>query len=906
MGFMIRLRPFFAWSLCISFGFNTIFAQQLPSGATFQAGNVKIEQHNSSLHIHQSTPRAVIDWQSFNVGKGAAVHFIQPSQAAATLNRVFDAGASQILVQITAPGQVFITNGNGVYFGKSASIDVGSMVASSFDIGTSDFMNGDLIFKSQNGREGSITNAGDLKVQENGFIALLAPEVRNEGIILAKKGSVILASGEMIELQTDPANQLVGVRVNPGKWNALVENKKVIEADGGLVVLSAQAESSLFQGLVKNSGVVQAKGIKKDGGRIMLTAGVGGRVKQEGVLDASSEVGRGGLVTLEGEKIELAESSVIDGTGKQGGGNILVGGDWQGGANEELRVFDDPNAMLQASEVVMKENALIDASASVEGDGGTVVLWADIFNLKSKTSVEGTIYAKGGLNSGDGGKVETSGHILDINHAKVSTISRWGKTGDWLLDPGDIVITTIGTNGDDGIPGSISGTTNIHPTTISTALDSSNITLATGGGNYDLTVTDEITSTSGRNLTLNAGRNLLVNDSISLGSGTLSLVAGHDMTISANITAGSLDFDATDDITVNSYTLNTSANNGTINLDANEDLSINGALSSGTGQVTLDGADSLTSGATINSGILSMTTNQNLTINGAINAGSRTISLNANNDLTIAADLTTSNQTASAIRVIAGKNDSAGTATGGDIIISGSPTITVGGTSGRATFFSGDISDSSGLTALIGSGSNNFRYNADENTDFSSGNWLDLGNGKYAVYREQPAVSLSSISRVYGADLNLAAITVSSGGVNGDTLDSSSLVVDNSIDPEPQPVTYTTHPDGSTYLHARTSYIDGSWTADPYYINSNLRKMGYSVGGGLLSVTRKTVTLVAEKTYDGNNVLVNDGTNPNELTIGNLFPGESLTFTGARTSNYHGRMVLRAEARLASRQPHPL
>ncbi|NBQ03650.1 MAG: hypothetical protein EBU27_10670, partial [Opitutae bacterium] len=340
-----------------------------------------------------------------------------------------------------------------------------------------------LIFKSQNGREGSITNAGDLKAQENGFIALLAPEVRNEGIIFAKKGSVILASGEMIELQTDPANQLVGVRVNPGKWNALVENKKVIEADGGLVVLSAQAESSLFQGLVKNSGVVQAKGIKKDGGRIMLTAGVGGRVKQEGVLDVSSEVGRGGLVTVEGEKIELAESSVIDGTGKQGGGNILVGGDWQGGANEELRVFDDPNAMLQASEVVMKENALIDASASAEGDGGTVVLWADIFDLKSKTSVEGTIYAKGGLNSGDGGKVETSGYFLDINHAKVSTISPWGKTGDWLLDPGHIVITTTGTDGDDGIPGSISGTTNIHPTTISTALGSNNITLATGSGN---------------------------------------------------------------------------------------------------------------------------------------------------------------------------------------------------------------------------------------------------------------------------------------------------------------------------------------------------------------------------------------------------------------------------------------
>ena len=65
----------------------------------------------------------------------------------------------------------------------------------------------------------------------------------------------------------------------------------------------------------------------------------------------------------------------------------------------------------------------------------------------------------------------------------------------------------------------------------------------------------------------------------------------------------------------------------------------------------------------------------------------------------------------------------------------------------------------------------------------------------------------------------------------------------------------------------------------PIILNSNLRKIGYDITGGMLSVTRKTVTLVAEKTYDGNNALVNDGINPDELTIGNLFAGESLTFT---------------------------
>ena len=107
------------------------------------------------------------------------------------------------------------------------------------------------------------------------------------------------------------------------------------------------------------------------------------------------------------------------------------------------------------------------------------------------------------------------------------------------------------------------------------------------------------------------------------------------------------------------------------------------------------------------------------------------------NDVTIGANLTTANETVDAMKVIAGKDEDEGTETGGDVIISGSPTISVGTTSGRATF-SQNVSDSAGLSTVIGSGSNNFRYNADEETDFSSDNWLDLGAGKYAVYREQP------------------------------------------------------------------------------------------------------------------------------------------------------------------------
>jgi filamentous hemagglutinin family protein len=712
------------------------FAQQLPSGATFQAGNVKIEQHNSSLHIHQSTPRAVIDWQSFNVGKGAAVHFIQPSQAAATLNRVIGAGASQILGQITAPGQVFITNGNGVYFGKSASIDVGSMVASSFDIGTSDFMNGDLIFKSQNGREGSITNAGDLKAQENGFIALLAPEVRNEGIIFAKKGSVILASGEMIELQTDPANQLVGVRVNPGKWNALVENKKVIEADGGLVVLSAQAESSLFQGLVKNSGVVQAKGIKKDGGRIMLTAGVGGRVKQEGVLDASSEVGRGGLVTLEGEKIELAESSVIDGTGKQGGGNILVGGDWQGGANEELRVFDDPHAVLQAKSVIMEKGAVIDASAIKDGDGGKIVLWSDVLNPGSFTTVKGELYAKGGDLGGNGGMIETSGHILAINQAKISTIAPLGNTGMWLLDPGNINITDSAPDpiDDPTLPSfPVSSDTDIHPTSIANALESTGVSIQTGSGNYDITVSSPIsyTGADGNSLTINAGDDISINDSINLGTGQLTLNAGDDLTVSGNITAGQLNLDADGGaITVDSA-LDTSSANGNVNLDADTAVSINAAINSGSGSLSINAGAALSIGSSITSGSIDFEASSgNITINNHINTSA--------NDGAISLDATNGSVTL----------DSSGSINSGSgaLTINASENLVLNSTVDSGTF-SADVAEDITIDAAINTGSSSLTL---EGRNLTVGNIGDISSGTFLATLDQdpdPAVGGNVVLR---------------------------------------------------------------------------------------------------------------------------------------------------------------
>ena len=69
--------------------------------------------------------------------------------------------------------------------------------------------------------------------------------------------------------------------------------------------------------------------------------------------------------------------------------------------------------------------ASIDASATVSGDGGKVVLWSDVSNQGSVTEAHGSILAKGGTHGGDGGRIETSGHVIDVSGVTGLSFVSW-------------------------------------------------------------------------------------------------------------------------------------------------------------------------------------------------------------------------------------------------------------------------------------------------------------------------------------------------------------------------------------------------------------------------------------------------------------------------------------------------
>ena len=174
-------------------------ANTLPSGGKVVGGNASLNTSGNTLNVNQSSNRAAIEWKSFNLGADAKINFVQPSASSVTLNRVVGGDPSQIMGRINANGQVFLVNPGGVIFGPTSQVDVGGLVVTTHGISNDDFMAGKTSF-SGSGSTSSVVNQGQLKATIGGFIAMLAPEVRNEGVIIAQQGTVALSGGNKMTL----------------------------------------------------------------------------------------------------------------------------------------------------------------------------------------------------------------------------------------------------------------------------------------------------------------------------------------------------------------------------------------------------------------------------------------------------------------------------------------------------------------------------------------------------------------------------------------------------------------------------------------------------------------------------------------------------------------------------------
>ena len=443
------------------------FAQTLPVGGQVVAGSATISApHSDSLQIQQSSPKAIINWQGFSVGKGGQVNF--NNGKGSTLNRVTGPGISSIDGKLSASGSVYLLNPNGVIIGKSGKVNVGgNFVASTGQLSNDDFLKGQSLH-IQNTSNEPVVNLGQIG-SLGGDVALIGANVDNQGTITAPKGDVGLIAGHSVVIRDRTLDDgRYGIAI--GGSDTSVSNSGKIDA----AMVELRAEGGNVYALAGNTkGLIRATGVKNEGGKIFLTAGDSGNIKVAGsTLQATDGAGNGGKIAVSAKNITVAADS------------------------------------------------LLSASAnSAKGHGGSVDV---IANMQSgKLDAHGKLAARGGTKGGNGGQVETSGAWVNFNDVNVDTSAPHGATGQWLVDPYDLTVdaaaaSTINTN-----------LSNTNVTLQTTASGTSGPGIANANGNGDIFVNSALGWTSGNTLTLDAYRNININAAISAGNnGKVVLITG--------------------------------------------------------------------------------------------------------------------------------------------------------------------------------------------------------------------------------------------------------------------------------------------------------------------------------------------------------------------------------------------
>ncbi|MEW6372268.1 MAG: YDG domain-containing protein, partial [Pseudomonadota bacterium] len=423
-------------------------AGALPTGAQVVAGQASVTQAANQMTVHQGSDKAILNWQSFDIGANAGVRFVQPNANAVALNRVLGNDPSRIYGQLSANGKVFLVNQSGVLFGASARVDVGGLIASSLALPDGDFLAGRYTF-SGSSDAGAVRNEGSIRTSDGGYVALLGPSVANTGSIVAPNGSVALGAGEQVGVDLR-GDGLITLRVDRGAVAALAENSGLVQADGGRVELSAKGADALARATVNNTGVVQARGLVADGGSIRL---VGDGDVHAGALDASSRNGRGGAVAVEGRFVAL--DGTVDASGVRGGSvdvNAAATLSTAAATNALGRAGDGGAVSYRSAGMVIESSsASVDASGlakggsiGVQGDGG--VLSSGSYSARSSTGIGGRIDVSGSDVRLLGAQLDASGNtqggLVRVGGAfqggamradapdLARFVTRWGQTGN--------------------------------------------------------------------------------------------------------------------------------------------------------------------------------------------------------------------------------------------------------------------------------------------------------------------------------------------------------------------------------------------------------------------------------------------------------------------------------------------
>jgi len=469
---------------------NTLPVQR-PGGALINA-TVGTPSGNA-LTVTQTgsaSNRGLVEWSSFSIGSAARVNIVQPNAQSVLVNRVVGTGtsgpsASEIYGAMSANGRVFLVNPGGVVFGGSAQVNVGSLVATSLDLDSS--MTANNYQRLMQGGEVVLGQGGTA----GGIRVLAADDASRPQIQVTEGGSIVLVSA--------------GPLAQGGH----------LAAAGGRIHLASAGGATLLP--VGTSGFVDVA-LQPGGGSVELGSG------------SLTVAHNGGQVSLQGDHIRLSGGSQVLADGSAGGGRIDVGND-------------------HTRSIVAETGSLLSADATEAGNGGSVTLRA-MFNNQGSTPVArvdygvteayGSIRARGGVNGGNGGQVETSGAAVNtrlaaadgtLTHRGVvdaSARAAGGQSGTWTLDPYNVTISdataTVSPVNGSFVPSGPGA--NVNAADLSAALN--------GGTNVEITTGTAQTGAEAGDITL--ARDTTVTRSAGGGTATLTLRAHNDIVLQVGST----------------------------------------------------------------------------------------------------------------------------------------------------------------------------------------------------------------------------------------------------------------------------------------------------------------------------------------------------------------------------------
>jgi filamentous hemagglutinin family protein len=392
----------------------------LPTNPDVISGSVSFSQPNAqTLNINPSSSRAIVNWEDFSLAVNETVYLNLPSSDSAILNRVTSSEVSNILSSIESNGQVFLINPNGIIIGPDSIINTSAFLASTLDGDNQEFLNAsDMTFTGAANSDTYLINYGTITASD-GDIVLLGYQVANSGTITAENGTYAAGSGVEIILQPNSTTHRILIVPNM----ALGQVPIGVEDGSSVSALRAElaADGNFYELAIKHdNGWVNARGLPGNDSTVIFTS-YNGKTFANSPITALDDDETGGKIAILGTEVELGNSCLLYASGQNGGGEIYIGGGWQG---------NDPD-LMNANNTLFAGSAQAEADANLSGNGGTVVVWAD-----NETDFFGTILCRGGQIDGDGGMVEVSGvNDLDFGGTVDVTARGLGSDGILVLDP---------------------------------------------------------------------------------------------------------------------------------------------------------------------------------------------------------------------------------------------------------------------------------------------------------------------------------------------------------------------------------------------------------------------------------------------------------------------------------------